>query len=205
VESVYATIEVKATLTPKELDASLQDIRGLREIGSRKHVVISRYEDVGGNKKVVSEKRISTVPPRSYVVAFRQRGLGRSYDDFAGALLGGLEKVDTHVHGVCVLSTDWFAARKPMTTPAMVVGQEGEALLNLYLSILRDNRTSPSTRWTSRPTWRTPSRHSYPSLPRKRESRARLRLDSRVRGNDERRNRPTGRLRHPIAPPGSGP
>ncbi|MBE0529675.1 MAG: hypothetical protein IH626_02545 [Rhodospirillales bacterium] len=137
VESVYASIEVKATLTPKELDASLEDIKGLREIGSRKHVVISRYEDVGGSKKVVSEKRISTVPPRSYVVAFRQRGLGRSYEDFVGALGASLDKVDTHVHGVCVLSTDWFAARKPMSSPAVVVGQEGEALLNLYLSILR--------------------------------------------------------------------
>jgi len=137
VESVYATIEVKATLTPKELDASLSGIRTLREIGSRKHVVISRYEEVGGSKRVVSEKRISTVPPRSYVVAFRQRGLGRSFDDFVSALAGGLRQIDTQVHGVCVLSTDWFAARKPMTAPAVVVGQEGDALLHLYLSILR--------------------------------------------------------------------
>ena len=78
-----------------------------------------------------------TVPPRSYVVAFSQAGLGRTYEAFCQGLRNCLDEHNDHVHGVAVLKNNWFAERRAYRNPAELFGEEGNALLSLYSSILK--------------------------------------------------------------------
>ena len=56
--------------------------------------------DAEGTRTVVTHLAISKVPPRSYVVAFGQRGLGKTYEAFCHTLKGYLDEHNDHVHGV---------------------------------------------------------------------------------------------------------
>jgi hypothetical protein len=111
VETVYATIEVKSQLTKKELKKTFEVIRKVRELGSKRHYVVPRMVKKNGTEQVVLVKHVATVPPRSYIVGFRQKGLGRTYSDFKVSLQQVLEEDETFVHGVCVLDSNWFTGR----------------------------------------------------------------------------------------------
>jgi hypothetical protein len=124
VEYVYATIEVKSVLTFSGLKNGLADIMRLRKIGSAKQYIV--------NQKPL----VVTTPPRNYIVGFRQRGLGKNYDQIKTKLEGLLNESNSHVHGVCILQSDWFAMRKAYTTPAVLLGENGNSLTQLYRSIL---------------------------------------------------------------------
>ena len=100
VECVYATIEVKSILTLNGLKKGISDIMLLRKIGSAKQYIMDR-------KPVVI-----TTPPRSYIVGFKQSGLGKDYDQFKSKLEKILNDGDGHVHGVCILEDDWFARKR---------------------------------------------------------------------------------------------
>ncbi len=137
VEMVYATIEVKSVLTKPELRKSLKAIRKMRVVGSEKHYVVPAGTiTADGTLTKAPSKGTVSVPPRSYVVAFGQRGLGKNYGAFCQTLGACLDDPDDHVHGVAVLDKDWFAGRMPNCNPAEIFGGEGNALLNLYRSIL---------------------------------------------------------------------
>lgn len=124
VECVYATIEVKSVLSLKELKKGISDIMLLRKIGSNKQYIVDQ------------RSAVVTTPPRSYIVGFRQSGLGRDYNQFRTKLAMILNDGDAHVHGVCVLENDWFALRKAFAKPAVILGRQGNALTQLYKSIL---------------------------------------------------------------------
>ena len=118
VEIVYATIEVKSTLTKSELRSSLRAIRKTREMGSRKHYVVPTVSiDAEGTRTVVTHPAISKVPPRSYVVAFGQRGLGKTYEAFCHTLKGYLDEHNDHVHGVAVLERTGSRGGYPIAIP----------------------------------------------------------------------------------------
>jgi hypothetical protein len=74
VECVYATIEVKSVLSLSNLKKSIADIMLLRRVGSSKQYIKDRSPVVG------------KTPPRSYIVGFKQSGLGKSYDQFKSKL-----------------------------------------------------------------------------------------------------------------------
>ena len=137
VETVYATIEVKSVLTKSELRSSLAAIRKLRSLRSERHYVVPGIGTRNGKPVLQPIKHTLTVPPRSYVVGFRQKGLGTSYGDFQRHLRECLDEHNDFVHGVCVLSKDWFAGRVAFRDPAELFGNEGHALLSLYSSILK--------------------------------------------------------------------
>jgi hypothetical protein len=124
VECVYATIEVKSVLNPSNLKKAIDDIMHLRKIGHEKRYIINQKRMVG------------TTPPRSYVVGFKQTRLGKNYDQFKSHLGKLLNELNAHVHGVCILEDDWFAQRLAFKTPAVLLGREGNALTQLYRSIL---------------------------------------------------------------------
>lgn len=137
VETVYATVEVKSVLTKRELRSSMDAIMRLRSVGKKRHYVIPGLIIEDGKGKSVSLKRIQTVPPRNYIVAFSQKGLGPKYENFCTNLRECLDEDDSHVHGVCVLDRNWFAGRTPFKQPAQLFGSEGHGLLNLYVNILK--------------------------------------------------------------------
>jgi hypothetical protein len=124
VECVYATIEVKSVLSMSDLRKGISDIMLLRKIGSSKKYIVNR------------EQTVLTTPPRSYIVGFRQKGLGKNYKQFKAKLEKLLNDTNAHVHGVCILQNEWFAKRKAYADPAVLLGKEGDALTQLYQSIL---------------------------------------------------------------------
>jgi hypothetical protein len=79
---------------------------------------------------------VITTPPRSFIVGFKQSGLGKDYDQFKSKLEKILNDGDAHVHGVCILEDDWFAMRKAYVKPALLLGKKGNSLTQLYRSIL---------------------------------------------------------------------
>lgn len=125
VECVYATIEVKSVLSLAELKKAIADIQLLRQVGQERHYIVD------------GKRQSSSVPPRSYVVGFRHSGLGRNYGAFKNCLAAILDERDAHVHGVCLLNKNWFALRKPYAKPAVLLGKQGDALTQLYRSILQ--------------------------------------------------------------------
>jgi len=138
VEIVYATIEVKSVLTKRELKSSLTAIRKIREVGSKKHYVVPAVDMTILEKPIMATRQmIETVPPRSYVVAFSQRGLGKTYEAFCETLRACLDEHNDHVHGVAVLGDDWFAGRIAHRKPSELFGEKGDSLLSLYSSILK--------------------------------------------------------------------
>lgn len=137
VETVYATVEVKSVLDKRELRKSMDAIMRLRAVGKKKHYITQGVALEDGKIKRVSIKQTISVPPRNYIVAFSQRGLGPSYESFCSNLRNCLNEDDSHVHGVCVLDRDWFAGRIAFRPNAELFGAEGDGLLNLYVSILK--------------------------------------------------------------------
>jgi hypothetical protein len=138
VEIVYATVEVKSVLTKQALEKTLTAIRLAPKLGKEKHCVIQTLEKAADETlKMKSQKITSTVPPRSYIVAFEQKGLGKSYEEFCKTLKACLDQHNEHVHGVALLKEDWFAGRIAFRNPAELSGGEGNALLSLYSSILK--------------------------------------------------------------------
>jgi hypothetical protein len=137
VETVYATVEVKSVLTKRELRNSINAIKHLRSVGKKRHYVIPALQIEDGKGTIVSVKRVLTVPPRNYIVAFSQRGLGPKYEDFCTNLRKCLDEDNSHVHGVCVLDRNWFAGRIAFKSPAKLFGREGHGLLDLYVHILK--------------------------------------------------------------------
>jgi hypothetical protein len=106
------------------LKKGISDIMLLRKIGSAKKYIVNQ------------ESRIIKTPPRSYIVGFKQSGLGKTYDQFKVKLEKILNDGDSHVHGVCILEDDWFAKRKAYAKPAVLLGTKGSSLTQLYRSIL---------------------------------------------------------------------
>jgi len=137
IEIVYATLEVKSVLTKRELRNSMDAIMRIRALGKKRHYIVPRVLIQDGKAKAASFKQIQTVPPRNYIVAFSQRGLGQKYADFCNNLRSCLDEDNSHVHGVCVLDRNWFAGRVPYKSPAQLYGSEGSGLLDLYVHILK--------------------------------------------------------------------
>lgn len=137
VETVYATVEVKSVLDKRELRNSMDAIMRLRSVGKKRHYVTQGILVEDGRVKTVSLKQTFSVPPRNYIVAFSQKGLGPTYENFSSKLRTCLDEDDSHVHGVCVLDRNWFAGRVAYKWPAQLFGAEGNGLLNLYMSILK--------------------------------------------------------------------
>ena len=110
----------------------------MRSVGKKRHYVVQGVVvEAGKLPRAISLKQVQTVPPRNYIVAFSQKGLGPTYERFSANLRKCLDEDDSHVHGVCVLDQNWFAGRIAFRRPAQLHGGEGNGLLSLYVSILK--------------------------------------------------------------------
>ncbi|MGJ5141478.1 DUF6602 domain-containing protein [Bradyrhizobium oligotrophicum] len=137
-EIVFATIEVKSVLTKDELKSSMDAITQMRKVGSqKKYIVPVTVLEAGKPARTVMTKQTETTPPRNYIVAFSQKGLGPTYQHFCDKLRKCLDDGNSHVHGVCLLKENWFAGRRAFKVPAELFGREGDGLLNLYSHILK--------------------------------------------------------------------
>ncbi|HRK70011.1 MAG TPA: hypothetical protein PLA85_00370 [Micropepsaceae bacterium] len=144
IETVFATMEVKSRLNKRTLENSLRAIKVIRKLSRQKLYVDKDYKQgAGGEIATQVHKRASSLAPRSYIVSFDQRGLGRSYEDFSEALKTCFKEPDDHVHGVAVLSKGWFAGRKAGKDPAEMFGSKTNALLHLFSAILKGQQTFP--------------------------------------------------------------
>ena len=130
-------MEVKSVLDKRELRKSIDAIMRLRSVGKKRHYVTQGILVEDGKAKTVSLKQTLSVPPRNYIVAFSQKGLGPTFENFGAKLRKCLDEDNSHVHGVCVLDRNWFAGRVAYKWPAQLFGAEGNGLLNLYMSILK--------------------------------------------------------------------
>jgi hypothetical protein len=138
VETVFATIEVKSVLNKLELRKSIDAIMQMRSIGSRRHYMVPGLVTRDGNAYLEPTRQVLSTPPRNYIVAFSQSGLGPKFEDFCLNLQNCLEQDHSHVHGVCVLNRDWFAGRLAHRPGrAELFGSNGHGLLSLYASILK--------------------------------------------------------------------
>src|ERR1044072_2920653 len=136
-EIVYATIEVKSVLNRTELRKSIEAIMQMRKVGSKKRYLVPEMIVEDGMFKRVLARRQEKTPPRKYIFAFAQSGLGPTYEHFCDNLRRCLDEDSSHVHGVCVLDKNWFAGRLANIVPAKLYGREGNGLLSLYASILK--------------------------------------------------------------------
>jgi hypothetical protein len=137
VETVFATVEVKSVLTKQELRKSMDAVMRMRAVGAKRYYIVPGVLIKDGKATVASFKQTQTVPPRNYIVAFSQKGLGPKYDHFCTNLRKLLDEGNSHVHGVCVLDRNWFAGRVAFKSPAQLYGSEGNGLLDLYVHILK--------------------------------------------------------------------
>ena len=118
IEMVYGTIEVKGLLKSSDLVPTLHSIARVRQLAKEKQYVVygsTSLEPGHPDQPVVAAIPITDkLSPRSYIFAYD--AAWKSLDGFTKALKRALLKVPgAHVHGVIILSKEWFAYQVPYT------------------------------------------------------------------------------------------
>jgi len=141
VEMVYAVMEVKRLLQKKDLHKILMDIQHIRTLGEERHYVAYTSvpkSDEHPNQLVTGqiEFRRPDPKPRSYVVAFSQKGWS-NLNAFIDDLRSALETVNTHIHGIVVLDADWYVTLDAFSTPQTGLrGETGNSLLHFVHNVM---------------------------------------------------------------------
>lgn len=120
IEIVYGTVEVKSLLKSSDRAKCLTDIAKIRALAKAKRYVVYGSAPVDKNnpsKRVLARVELpSDLAPRAYVVAYDTQAWS-SLKSFVASWTRALSRNrDAHVHGVAVLSRDWFVyqvAHKP--------------------------------------------------------------------------------------------
>ena len=141
VEMVYATVEVKRLLEKKNLPKILGDIQKIRELGAERwyaaYVPVPQdASDSGQSITGQVQFRLSKPPPRSYLVAIRQKGWA-DISAFTNDLAAALEAKPTHIHGAVILESDWYVTLKAYSTPRTGLDPKtGNSLLRFVNDLL---------------------------------------------------------------------
>ena len=141
VEMVYATVEVKRLLEKKNLPKILGDIQKIRELGAERWYAayVPVPKDATDSGKSITGQvqfRLSKPPPRSYLVAIRQKGWA-DISAFTNDLAAALEATPTHIHGAVILESDWYVTLKAYSTPRTGLDPKiGNSLLRLVNDLL---------------------------------------------------------------------
>lgn len=141
VECVYGTVEVKSTLTKKTLRDALQSVVRLRKIGATRKYLLTVPCEEGSKIVYKSVPAEFSVPPRSYLVAFKASGLG-SGERLAETIEGICREEGAHIHGICILESDFFGYIRPYSGITLEPSF-GYALANLYSAILQQSTNRP--------------------------------------------------------------
>lgn len=141
VEMVYGVMEVKGWLKPSDLVPILESIAEVRELGQ--HSYYEEATNVPAGPSAMSLAAALEIPvkrpPRSFVFAYEADW--KSPEAFRDSWEAALTKVGAgHVHGVVVLTKDWYLFQVPYQTPRQVKIFTDHALLrfmNGLLAVLR--------------------------------------------------------------------
>jgi hypothetical protein len=139
VECVYATIEVKHTLTSNTLIQTAQSIGAVRQFKPDKYYQTHAPQiDGSGNVSLVWSEVPGILAPRSYIFAFDTSY--RSIEALQRAMEKASSKHDAFFHGVIVLNKNWFvyqlATRKP--EPKKFGYKAEAAVLDFVLKLSKD-------------------------------------------------------------------
>lgn len=118
IEMVYGIVEVKGLLKSSDLVPTLQSIARVRQLAKEKQYVVYGSTSIGQDRP--DQLVVAAIPitdklaPRAYIFAYD--AAWKNLDKFTNALKRALLKVpEAHVHGVIVLSKEWFACQLPYT------------------------------------------------------------------------------------------
>lgn len=147
VEMVYGVVEVKGRLEKQDIKIILEDIQKLRTM--EKHKWYVTYETKAKDPKKPKETVVDPVyyqvklTPRSFVFAYDQKGwkkLQDLVDSFKEALS---ENPNAHLHGIAVLSKNWFASQEAYSKPVMIHGFSGDCLLRFVHALIHSIASMP--------------------------------------------------------------
>ena len=155
IETVYATIEVKGTLSKykrsnkkTDLDQVLESISKIRQLSKYKHYIdykLERNEKKKLNQMEVKKYSFSiSLPPRGYLFAYNSNDWN-SIEDFMDSLKKTLQThAKSHIHGVVILNKDWFVVQKAFTGNSKeLYGFENNCLLHFVNSLLDGIQSLP--------------------------------------------------------------
>lgn len=148
IETIYATIEVKGTLSKykrtsgkTDFDQVFENISKIRQLARDKHYVEYRSEPKNEQKsyELVARKYSypNTLPPRGYLFAYHTDDWSK-IDDFVASLQAALLKhKEAHIHGAIVLDKNWFAKQEPYTDERReLIAYDDNCLLRFTNSLL---------------------------------------------------------------------
>ena len=158
IETVYGIIEVKGLLdkNPKgrkpnrksDIDRALENIAYIRRLSRDKKYIKFISEPKSKNKPdkllINKEEYYITLPPRSYIFAYANKGW-RSKQDFKKYLEDKLLQYrEAHLHGIIILDKNWFAFQEPYTGENVEVHVfDDNALLRFTNTLLRGIQSMP--------------------------------------------------------------
>lgn len=147
IEMVYGTVEVKGLLKTSDLVPTLQSIARVRQLAKEKQYVVYGSTSIGQDRPdqlVVAPIPITEkLAPRAYIFAYD--AAWKSLDGFTKALRQALLKAPgAHVHGVIVLSKEWFAYQVPYTdNDRRVKRHEDNSLMRFVHKMMHDIGSFP--------------------------------------------------------------
>lgn len=147
-EMVYGTVEVKGTLRSDDLKKVLEDIQKTRALASHRWYV--RYKSVpkapDKQEQLVAaseEFQITQPPSRSFVFAYSQKGWS-SIESLVKSLQDALAETPAHIHGLAVLSENWFLAQEAYSsTGRQFYAYQDNALLRFVRGMLHSISSMP--------------------------------------------------------------
>lgn len=155
IETIYATIEVKGSLSKHkrpngktDFDQVLENISKIRHLAKDKHYVEYRSEpkDEQNPKQLVAKKYSYSIalPPRGYLFAYHTEDWSE-LDDFVASLQAALLKhKKAHIHGAIVLDRNWFAKQEPYTDGGReLTAYDDDCLLRFINSLLHGIQSMP--------------------------------------------------------------
>jgi hypothetical protein len=116
IEIVYGTIEVKGLIQRNDLKKIMEDIQKVRQLARHRWYVRYKSEPKTPDKPdqlVVTKEdfQVSGPPPRTFVFAYEKKGW-RRIEDFVQSLEEAARGTSAHIHGLVVLSRDWYVTQE---------------------------------------------------------------------------------------------
>lgn len=148
VEMVYGIVEVKGLLKPSNLTKCVADIAKVRKLSKSKHYVQYGVQPVSqdnpGQLVVAAFELTDHLAPRSFVFAYDITGW-ESPEAFALSWKNALTaNRDGHIHGVVVLSKDWFLYQVAHSgTEVQLKHFSGDALLRFVSCLIHTLASFP--------------------------------------------------------------
>lgn len=134
IEMVYATVEVKGMLGSGDLGKIATSIASVRRLSMQSRYEMPDPDNVPGRPNLYS--LVVKRPPRAFAFAFNTRY--KNPEKFKAALERALnEQRGAHLHGIVVLSANWFAYQQPNRPRAEVRLFTDNALLRYVNSMLK--------------------------------------------------------------------